>query len=595
MASDSIITSETHNVSKLFHLGKFLVPWHQRYYDWEKDHVLNLLEDLDEAIAKKRSCYFLGSVMLMVESPGHFAINDGQQRFVTLSLIAARLCQIFNELGDTQREKETMNFLFDLPPDRTATVDEADGLAPRISPPEDDKRTYRQIIRFRRVENGQLGKAWDIIDKFFSGKSFLETPEKYGYFWDFMHDKLEIACLYIPKTMDPNSIFEALNFRGKPLDGFDLLRNYLYSFFNSSTAIEYRKSVRDDLENNIRKILPRNKPLEYARCHFLCNFGFLQKKQFYREARKKIEVRVEKFNQPNKLKWVFEFIQDFTAEQNIEIFRMLTVKNANEEFTEQFISESGTKSHNRNIRHFLLDIGTYTVMVPVVFSLLKLYVSQSNPQNAKTVAKIAHNQIRTITSFVARAALIQTPFRPTKYEQNFAEYAARIAELPSKEIDLLKWLEDDYGDELINDRNFRAKVSLVEFSEDKKIRRFLLLMATYQQSDLLGKNPEEFTVEHILPRSPNYAEEWGFNDEEHRECVYSLGNLTLLSPQDNRGNQEYNDSFDRKREAYQKNTILLTKSIADNYQQWSPDEIKRRQAELTKLAAQTWSFPSPRG
>ena len=416
MASDSIVIAETYKVSKLFQLGKFSVPWHQRYYDWEKTHVLNLLEDIDDAIAKDRSCYFLGSVMLMGESFRHFEINDGQQRFVTLSLICARLCQAFSDLGDDKREKQTMNFLFDLEPDKTATISEADKLTPRITPPEDDKRTYRQIIQFRNVENGQLGKAWDVIDKFFSGKPFQDDPGKYGNFWNFIHDKLEITCLKIPKTMDPNSVFEALNFRGKPLDGFDLLRNYFYSFFNSTKTTEYRKSVRDDLENNIRKILPRNKPLDYARCHFLCKFGFLQKSQFYREARKRIEASVENLNKSNKPKWVFQFVQDLTAKRNIEIFRVLITKNANERFVEQFIINSGTKNRKRNFRHFLLDVATYSVVVPIVYSLLKRYLNQSNSKQAKVFAKTAHNQIRVITSFVARAALIQTSFRPTLYE-----------------------------------------------------------------------------------------------------------------------------------------------------------------------------------
>ena len=593
MAGDSIVTAQTYNVSKLFHLGRFSVPWHQRYYDWEPINVLNLLEDIDDAIAKKRSCYFLGSVMLMGESPGNFEINDGQQRFVTLSLICARLCQAFYDCGDGKREKQTMSFLFDLEPDRAATIDEADSLTPRITPPEGDNRTYRQIIQFRNVENGQLGKAWKAIDKFFSGKSFLDIPKKYGDFWDFMHDKLEIACLTIPKTMDPNSVFEALNFRGKTLEGFDLLRNYLYSFFNSTKTAEYRKSIRDDLENNIRNILSRKKPEEYARCHFLCEFGFLQKKQFYREARQKIEESVARLNQSNQSKWVYQFVQDFAAQRNVEIFRMLTTKNANDEFAVQFISESGTKQHKRNFRHFLLDVSNYSVMVPIVFSLLKRYLSQSTSQDAKTFAKIAHNQIRTITSFVSRAALTQPSFRPTLYERNFAGYAAKIVDAPQEEINLLQWLYDDYSDDLINDKKFRAKISLLEFRDDQKISRFLLAMATYQQADLLGKNPPDLTIEHILPQSPTYAKNWGFNDEEHRDCTYSLGNLTLLTPQDNTGSDNYNKSFERKKDTYKGCTILLTRSIADNYAQWTSETVKNRREELAKLAAQTWSFPTP--
>ena len=466
-------------------------------------------------------------------------------------------------------------------------------MPPRIRPPEGDKSTYNQIIQFRRVKNGKLGRAWDTIDKFFSEKSFQKNTQKYGDFWDFMHEKLEIACLDIPKTIDPNSIFEALNFRGKHLDDFDLLRNYLYSFFNSPEAKQYQKTVRDSLEKNIRGILPGKKSEVYARCHFLCKFGFSQKNQFYREARKSIETSTNGMASPRKAKWVFDFVEDFADEPNLEIFRILTTKNTNDEFVAQFISESGTKNHNRNFRHFLLDVGTYTVVVPIVFSLLKRYLNQSKPEDAKVFAKIAHNQIRTITSFVARDALIQPSFRPSVYERNFASYAAKIVDTPKNEIDLLKWIENDYGDSIINSKKFVDRVLHTEFPgrQKKKITRFLLAMATYQQSDLLGKSPPDLTLEHILPESPSYAEKWGFNDEEYRGCVSSLGNLTLLTPQDNRSDTAYNNSFDNKKDIYRNSTLLLTKSIADHHEHWSPDAVKKRQKELARLAVQTWSFP----
>ena len=116
-------------------------------------------------------------------------------------------------------------------------------------------------------------------------------------------------------------------------------------------------------------------------------------------------------------------------------------------------------------------------------------------------------------------------------------------------------------------------------------------MATCQQSSLLGANPQDFTVEHILPKSPSYAEKWEFSPEEHREYSQSLGNLTLLSPQDNKSGTKYNDAFDSKKDTYRKSTLLLTNGIAENYGHWSPEAVKKREKELAQLVAQTWSFP----
>lgn len=132
MPKNPLVTAETYRITKLFQRGEFTVPWYQRYYDWEEDEVRSLLEDIDDAIAKNYPCYFLGSVILINKSVGYYEINDGQQRFVTLSLICAHLCQTFNYLGDDEREKQTMNFLFDLGPDNAAKIGDAGNLTPRI-------------------------------------------------------------------------------------------------------------------------------------------------------------------------------------------------------------------------------------------------------------------------------------------------------------------------------------------------------------------------------------------------------------------------------------------------------------------------------
>ena len=51
--------------SDLFCLGRFVVPWHQRQYDWKSENIRALLCDIDDAVKERRDCYFLGAVMLV--------------------------------------------------------------------------------------------------------------------------------------------------------------------------------------------------------------------------------------------------------------------------------------------------------------------------------------------------------------------------------------------------------------------------------------------------------------------------------------------------------------------------------------------------
>ena len=83
--------------SSLLHKGRFEVPWHQRYYDWDEKDVRALLQDIEEAVNEKRRCYFVGAVIVVEVADDMWEINDGQQRMVTVSLICAALCRRFAE------------------------------------------------------------------------------------------------------------------------------------------------------------------------------------------------------------------------------------------------------------------------------------------------------------------------------------------------------------------------------------------------------------------------------------------------------------------------------------------------------------------
>ena len=64
---------------------RFKIPSYQREYSWNKDEVDYFWEDIESGI--EEDGYFLGLVIL-TESEGVMNIVDGQQRIVTLALLA---------------------------------------------------------------------------------------------------------------------------------------------------------------------------------------------------------------------------------------------------------------------------------------------------------------------------------------------------------------------------------------------------------------------------------------------------------------------------------------------------------------------------
>lgn len=110
---DFIIPFETKTLLNLFKNNSFIIPPNQRPYSWSKDKWTELWEDLIDLYKERRPertdsffrHHFMGP-MFFVESNNKFAVFDGQQRIVTMSLIVRLLFDLLNEIRDKSRISE---------------------------------------------------------------------------------------------------------------------------------------------------------------------------------------------------------------------------------------------------------------------------------------------------------------------------------------------------------------------------------------------------------------------------------------------------------------------------------------------------------
>ena len=145
---------------------------------------------------------------------------------------------------------------------------------------------------------------------------------------------------------------------------------------------------------------------------------------------------------------------------------------------------------------------------------------------------------------------------------------------------------------VFDDQTFIRQMSEASFHDNTKAKRFLMGLAHYQQRGAIVINERRFTVEHILPASPAHLSGWpNFNGDTHRDYSARIGNVALLSEDDNRPGAAYNQSFARKRELCGRSAIELTRKVAESAD-WSPGEIEDRQRRLAELAARVWELPS---
>ena len=592
MSTDRTTVIESRGVTffRLLCDGRFEVPWHQRRYDWTTDHVQELLQDIDEAVTTDRQCYFLGTVILVQSAPRHWRINDGQQRMVTLSLICACLRRLFTDHNDSRREHLALRVLFDVDENATQVLENIDRQIPRLTPPSDDKTRYNQMIRGRGIgTNGKLTQAWRHIDSFVLGMG----PDKSRRFFDFLTRKLELACLHIPDSVDPNSVYETINCRGKRLDDLDLIRNHLYSYFNADDDAPRRDTVHDNLERIHTQLRDNSRFADYARCYFQSRYGYLQKSSFYRDTRKHIQANADRSKRTGKARsdYVYSLVENFSRQEQVELFRAISAPNRSDLFIDEFVKSSGRTTAKRNASTFLKELHTYKVTQPLLFALFMRYVTAPDASQRKRLAKWIHVRLKHITSFVMRTAFVAPKFEPSHFESEFSNLAEQVMSTENVcDVNVDGCLKDCDGYGIISDTKFRTRMQGIEMRDAKKIKRFLFGVNFHVQTDGDLVSESRCTIEHVLPRAQHHWVHWhGFDDANPEEWTHRIGNLTLLGRQDNKPGEADNRDFAAKRNTCLTSTLQITREVGA-CGDWSPREIEKRQKRLASHAARVWTF-----
>ena len=575
------VTSSVFLISEILYSGRFEVPWHQRYYDWTEEQVRELLSDLKEALDANKTCYFLGSIMLV--NPSETTprrINDGQQRLITLSLLIAACCRRFTRRSQDQgRETLALRALFNRPDNQTSHLTDASSYQPRIEPPRNDKSKYFNIVRGYDIgTNGLLTKAWKAIDDFVGGMSRSTTVDLF----DFLMNKVEVSVLDIPSDVDANAVFEALNARGKPLDHVDLIRNRLYSYFSEADDPARRETVHENLENTLVIGRRPETTQEYFRCYLQCRYGYLQKTRFYRDARTHIE-RAAGHSTPSD--YVFALVVGLGRQDSIELFRTITSSRVSQSL------DLPKVAGKRDLPVLLSELQGYKVSHPLVFALLHRTISDGK----RETGRLALRSLKNLTSFVMRTAFVAPKFEPSRFEAALANCAKDVfggSDLLS--LDIMDELERNDDWSIIDDANFIRRMVDVEYRDrDRRALRYLFGINAQNQRGSDVFREDKCSVEHVLPQSSAHWEHWsGFDGVDRRDWIYRTGNMLVLPKGEDRGDAEYNHDYQTKRSAFANSSLQMARRVAQEYDVWTPNVITERSRTLGKQAAATWRFSS---
>ena len=140
------------------------------------------------------------------------------------------------------------------------------------------------------------------------------------------------------------------------------------------------------------------------------------------------------------------------------------------------------------------------------------------------------------------------------------------------------------------DPEFRAafadKTLRTTNSRNRKVARFLLFQIEQHASgSSFDVESAKYDMEHMLPENP--GDDWQqFDDDQREACTYRLGNLTLLTAAHNR--DAGNAGYAAKRPVYQRSEFAITRRLADDYDTWTPDKIRSRQAWMARQSTTIW-------
>lgn len=535
----------------------FTVPYYQRSYKWEEEHIKSLFSDLSRAIDNNESEYFLGTVVLSKkESSKELEIVDGQQRITTIVIFLSALRNYFESKGKSQSANSIqIDFISNFDTRNEENV-------AKLKLGNQDKTFFQKYIIDNKKEKPTKGSHHRIITAKDESTKKVTTisalSETQLHNWkDFILDKLKVVSIIVPSESNAFTLFETLNDRGLILAQTDLLKNYLFS-----RAGDYLDDVQFmwiEMTAKIEEELGESSILNYIKHFWSSRYGLTREKN--KELYKSIS---DSKKSPAD-------VRDFVKELNDDTKLYLAIFNHKDSYWDDHSANS--KKYIETLNY--LELEQYK---PLVLSILKRF------SDKKEVEK----SLKLIVTWVVRN-LITGSLGGGTLEKEYADKARSIF---NNEIKTAKKFRDNLK-VIPSDEEFKNKLLTISLSKEKLARYYLRAIESQYKGNgtpecIVDSDPNVVDLEHILPKKPKEGEWTNFTKEEVEEYKNRIGNLTIMSKKLN--NDQKSESFEKKKENYKTSDIKITNEIAINYSEWNKENIKKRQEFLAGIAVKTWDL-----
>jgi hypothetical protein len=543
----------------------YRIPRFQRDYSWTEEEWEDLWLDLLGTIKPGgEPAHYMGYLVLQSENDKLFDVIDGQQRLTTLNLIVLAVLKNLQRLIDLHQDADRNRQRLDQIRQTYIGYLDPVTLVSRsklVLNRNNDAYFQTYIVPlghlpvrgFRASEHG-LRKAFEWFDGHVA-RYALETRGDGGtvlaQFVESMSDKLFFTVITVTDELNAYKVFETLNARGVRLSATDLLKNYLFSVLHKDGQHEHEmKSLEDRWEAMVGRLGSESFP-DFLRAHWNSRFSFVRQTELFKTIRGKISNRDA----------VFDLMRQM--EEDMDAYMALTQPEASPWPAE-------LKRHAYDLRLFsvrqpipllmaarrvMADAAFETVLRACVMISFRYNVIGSQPTS---------EQERVYNAVAKNISLRQ-----------LADPGAVLAELSSVYP----------GDEAFR-AAFAEKSIRTTQARNRRVVRYILCALEKQLTGVaLDSDSDNFNLEHVLPENPETGWE-AFSDEEAEALVYRLGNLTLLAKGANR--DLANGPYALKKPAFATSAFGVTRKIAEDNADWTPERLAARQNWMARQATSIW-------
>lgn len=543
----------------------YRIPRFQRDYSWETEQWEDLWTDiLDGWQQETNFAHYMGYLVLQSGDDKVFDVIDGQQRITTISLLVLAILKNIQRLIEQNQEADKNKQR--LEQIRQTYIGYLDPITlipkPKLSLNRNNNDYFQNHLiplgnlpqRGFKSSEHLLRKAFEWFDKQIA--QYIKKSEKsdkgvlLAQLVEHIADTLFFTVITVTDELNAYKVFETLNARGVRLSSTDLLKNYLFSVLDITDDHKYELNNLDDRWNGLVGRLQSEKFPDFLRTYWNSRYKLARQSELFKVIRQNIRDKQA----------VFELIRGL--EEDLDYYMALS----SPELSDWSIED----------KKLAEKLKLFRIRQP--FSLLlsarRNFTSQEFSELLRAVVVISFRY-----NIIGNNS-------PNEQERIYNQIAEHIHK---KEFSQLSQVWHSLKAIYIDDEQFKTdfanKSIRTTDNRGKKIVRLILCeIECYLSNKALDFDSESFNIEHILPQNPN--QNWQFNDEEVSALVYRLGNMTLLSTNQNRdlGNQ----SYAKKTEIYQKSAFQITQHIAKHYQDWTVDNLIAVQKWQAKQASAIW-------